>query len=134
MEIYFCSVIKTKEMKTITFIAAVILTIGTTFSSFAENIKDNNNSEAPVANAMITGKVVDQATGEALAGVAIKLNEDDVVVYTYFEGNFTIENPAAGQVDITADFISYESKHLKEISVKSQKNTIRVELKPVLNK
>ncbi|OFY51867.1 MAG: hypothetical protein A2W85_12175 [Bacteroidetes bacterium GWF2_41_31] len=92
-------------------------------SSFAAN----DNTGTPAATTTISGQVFDKATGEALAGVKIILDENATEVYTDFDGNFTISEIASGSHEITTELISYKSEQ-KSIEVSPTLNTIKVEI------
>jgi len=74
----------------------------------------------------ISGKVVDKTTGEALAGVAVKLDENKVV-YTEFEGNFTI-NLTQPKAKLCVSLISYAPA---EVEVKKSSKEVKIELNTV---
>lgn len=90
-------------MRTISFIFAVIFS----FALWADNDKGN---PANSAETKISGKVVDHFTGENLTGVKILVMNTDNVVYTDFDGNFTIYLPAdKSAASIQISYISYET-------------------------
>ncbi|PCJ26778.1 MAG: hypothetical protein COA97_05130 [Flavobacteriales bacterium] len=69
----------------------------------------NNNEDKP-KSFLISGKVVDNT--ESLTGVKVVLDGKKVVVYTDFEGNFTIENILAGEHTISFSLITYNNKEI----------------------
>lgn len=75
----------------------------------------------------ITGNVADLRTSETIAGACITYNGKKV--YTDLEGNFKIENPESGIIEIKVSMISYEDKTIKldktnnsEIKIKMSQN------------
>lgn len=95
-------------------ITTVILSFLVLSSSFATGTgkKDKNKSNDNTASVSISGTVTDGKTGEALAGVLIKIGESDTSVYSDFEGNFEIKVTPGDYVVSTA-LISYEPSELK---------------------
>ncbi|MCB0403034.1 MAG: carboxypeptidase-like regulatory domain-containing protein [Flavobacteriales bacterium] len=100
----------------LTFLFLTTLTIG---------IKANNNEDKLPKRFSVSGKVHD--SNENLTGVKVILDGKETVVYTDFEGNFTLENIVEGEHTISFSLITYESKEvtldLKDVS------TLEVELK-----
>ena len=100
-------------MKTLSAIILGTLILTSSFvngNNKSEEAKSNSTTEATTAALVssISGKVVDINTGEALVGVTLKIDGTDKVAYTDFEGNFEFSNVAAGSVNISASFISYQ--------------------------
>jgi len=119
-------IIKTKnKMKKL---ATLLICFSLVFSAFAnsEN-EEGKNPEAIVLSAKLSGKVIDKATGETLAGVKIRLNNSDQAVYTDFDGNFEITNIKPGKTEIVTTYISY--KETTEVINISLSNTNIVEVK-----
>ena len=100
----------------LTFLFLTTLTIG---------IKANNSEDKLPKRFSVSGKVHD--SNENLTGVKVILDGKETVVYTDFEGNFTLENIVEGEHTISFSLITYESKEvtldLKDVS------TLEVELK-----
>lgn len=116
-------------MKTISKILIALL-VAISINAQANNGNDvkadaNTNTSSQTIN--ITGQVVDMITGEALVGVAVKVNDE--TIYTDFDGNFqtTITNQKA--LHIVANLISYNTQELV-IEPNSSKG-IKVELNPL---
>jgi len=78
-------------------------------------------------SSVISGRVIDKLTGEALAGVEIKLMDTDLKIYTDFDGNFEIRNINPGAHALLVDYISY--KNLVENVHAEKNNTTEVLLK-----
>lgn len=85
----------------------------------------NNNEDKLPKRYSVTGKVHD--SNENLTGVKVILDGKETVVYTDFDGNFTLENIVEGEHTISFSLITYENKevtlNLKEVS------NLEVELK-----
>ena len=104
-------------MKTITLIIALF----SLTNLFAIN---NNNEEAKPKSFSISGKVIDN--NENLTGVKIELDGKQMIVYTDFDGNFTLENILPGDHTISLSLITYNNK---EITFNPEKNNnLEIEL------
>jgi len=88
--------------------------------------------DAPVAataKASITGKVVDNKTGESLVGVAIALEGTDIKVYTDLDGTFTVNNIDAGNYNLILSLISYKNSLVENLKLSpSEKEVIDIKL------
>jgi len=76
----------------------------------------------------VSGKVIDETTGETLAGVKITVPGTDKVAYTDFDGEFKIECDLSKGDQVSVSMISYDSKIFKatdsgnkKINLKRQK-------------
>lgn len=83
--------------------------IGLNFS-YAGN---ENESENAAPTSSLTGTIVDKISGETLAGVSVKLEGRDQIVFTDFDGNFSFENLTAGDYELEVSMISYQKSDLK---------------------
>lgn len=68
----------------------------------------NNNEEKEPKIFSISGKVVDN--NESLTGVKVILDGKESVVYTDFDGNFTINNVVEGEHTVSFSFVTYDNK------------------------
>jgi len=99
-------------------------------------ISSNNvfaTGDAPVApmnaKATISGKVVDNKTGESLAGVAISVEGTDLKVYTDLDGTFTFNSIDPGNYNLILSLISYKNSLVENLKVKSsEKEVIDIKL------
>lgn len=57
---------------------------------------------------MISGKVVDSQSGEALIGAKVELSGSDKVVYTDPEGYFELVAPVDASSELTVGYIAYQ--------------------------
>lgn len=94
----------------------------------AVNAIEPENKPAKAATNQIEGTVADHLTGEALAGVSLKIKGSDKKTYTDLKGNFKIEGVTPGTYDIEIDYISYKDITLKNVSTSSPKVKLKVEL------
>jgi hypothetical protein len=104
---------------------AMILMVATTLT-FATGHKTKAKTGDSNVMYSITGTVVDKATGEALAGVLIKVNETGTTVYTDFEGNFEL-SVAPGKYKLSTSFISYETTAI-ELDANGSKDQVDLSL------
>jgi len=104
-------------------ITAAVLFMMVATSAFAtgDKSKEKNKSADSTAPVAITGTVTDKTTGEALAGVLVKINETGAIVYSDFEGNFEV-SVLPGEYTLTTTLISYETAKLNMSTSDSQKN------------
>ncbi|NOU61557.1 carboxypeptidase-like regulatory domain-containing protein [Marinifilum caeruleilacunae] len=77
----------------------------------------------------LSGVVLDNETGEALVGVAIRFEGSNETVYTDFDGNFKIENVVPGKYNVLSSYISYTDNKMKEVNVSGKNNVVRLVLK-----
>ncbi len=104
-------------MKALNLIAAILITSTIMFAS---------NEKAPVATTTtISGQILDKATGEALAGVKIELEE--IVVYSDLDGNFEINNVVPGNHKISTTLISYNNTSI-EVDCKNENKELKIKL------
>lgn len=71
--------------------------------------KDKNNATT------VTGVVTDAQTSEALTGVKVQLGEQ--VVYTDFNGQFTLPAVETGKYDLVVSMISYQAIYQSNLTV-----------------
>ena len=89
------------------------------------NLSANNNNEDKPKSFSISGNLLDNT--ESLTGVKVMLDNKEVVVYTDFEGNFTLQNVIEGEHTLSFSLIAYDNK---QIIFNPKDNTqLEVELK-----
>ncbi len=81
----------------------------------------------------IAGTVIDETSGETLAGVTVSLEGIDQTVYTDFEGNFKFEGINPGEYTIKTSLISYKVCTLKVKAELKKKNKVDLKLESVSN-
>lgn len=84
---------------------------------------------AAIETTSLSGVVLDNETGEALVGVAIRFEGSKETVYTDFDGNFKINNVVPGKYNVLSSYISYMDNKMKEVNVSGKNNVIRLVLK-----
>ena len=112
--------------KAILFIAVLAVAVG---AMAIEKPKVKEKVTEKVTQAL-TGMVVDQQTGEALAGVSVKIEGTDKCVFTDLDGQFEISDLNPGTYNFSVSLISYKTNSLKEVELDSgEKKALKVELK-----
>ncbi len=94
-------------------LSLILVVLSLALVSFAENGDDKNNKNtksesSTTTQGSISGKVIDQTTGEALAGVKVVLAGTQMVAYTDFDGNFVFQSVQNGKYSLEVNFISYK--------------------------
>ncbi len=72
----------------------------------------------------IQGKIIDKSTGEPLAGVSVKIEGTDQVVYSDFDGNFAFDNVTAGTFTIKVSMVSYTENVLNNLILSANQTSI----------
>lgn len=105
-------------MKNILKVLVLSLLVSASLNAAAEkNDKNATEAKANSVTCTISGQVVDQATGEALVGVAVKVAGTDKVAYTDFDGKFAIGGLSQGQYSLESNFISYEKASVNQFDL-----------------
>lgn len=79
---------------------------------FSATIFANNGNEAKeIKTTTFSGKVIDNK--ESLAGVKVMIDNKETIVYTDFDGNFTINNLPVGVHTISFSMVAYQNKEVK---------------------
>jgi hypothetical protein len=93
------------------FVVAAFLML-TSVSSFSINTSNEPGKTEP-----LTGKVIDQRTGESLVGAMVTIKGTNLKVYTDLDGNFVIPNMAPGTYTVEVAYVSYQSTELSNVDV-----------------
>lgn len=75
------------------------------------------SAQTTTVNSGISGTVVEESSGQPLAGVSITTSPVQKTVTTNSDGRFTIENLPAGQYEVTLTLSGYDTKSVSEIDV-----------------
>lgn len=112
-------------MKVIFILVATLI-----FSSFAFANGENKTKEPKSSSSalILTGKVTDNQTGEALTGVKIELPGTNLAAYTDFDGSYNITLPDNGSYKVNYQLITYETVTDQKVEAKG-KNTIELDIK-----
>jgi len=90
------------------------------------NVNANNNDKE-LKSYSISGKVLDNQ--ESLTGVRVMLDNKEIIVYTDFEGNFTINNVLEGEHTISLSLVTYNSQEINFNPKENNKLKIELEAK-----
>lgn len=110
-------------MKKVLFVFVLVFSIAKLGATEPEN-----EPTTVKATNQIEGTITDHLTGEALAGVCLKIKGSDKTTYSDLKGNFKLENVTPGTYDIEVDYVSYKDITLKSVSTVSSDVKLRVEL------
>ena len=108
-------------MKSLLFTFVFVLSFAVTFAADKESqpeVKSNANL------IVLSGKVVDKTTSEALVGVKVVLDGTDQVAYTDFDGNYNFNNIEAGKYNVKASYISYQESSVDQVQVSLKNNQV----------
>ncbi len=109
-------------MKKLTFSLAVLLMAFTfTFAMGPNEISKD------VQTVSLSGQVLDMTTGEALAGVKVKMEDTNLFSYTDFDGNFSFDGLLPGEYRISTNLISYKNADLEIEAGNTQKVEVKLE-------
>lgn len=80
--------------------------------------------QTPPVAITLTGNVIDNETGESLAGARIEIEETGEEFFTDIFGNFTIKAPNAESYTLKVSYISYKEKEITCKTTCTQKNQV----------
>ena len=117
-------------MKTQVLVIALVLFVGLNSFKSDKKASEAATTESSMLNNSITGLVIDNSTGEALAGVEISIEGTQLKTYTDFDGKFAFESIQPGDYKVCTKYISYEMKESQPIKVnRNEMHTLNLELK-----
>lgn len=89
----------------------------------------DNTPATASAKASISGKVIDNKTGESLVGVAVSVEGTDLKAYTDLDGTFSITGIDPGSYNLILSLISYKKSLVENLKVRSsEKEVIDIKL------
>lgn len=83
---------------------------------------EGNTTNPPVTNSTVAGTVIDNNSGESLAGVAVSIEGTDTKVYTDLDGNFTISDIKPGKYNLILSMISYKNSLVENVDLLPNEN------------
>ena len=112
-------------MKTLTNIAALLFFLMIVGPVMAESLPANNPVTAnnpipannPVQTAAISGTVIDNNSGEMLAGVLVTVEGTALQAYTDLDGQFSIQGMSPGKYNLVLSLISYKKSLVEDLEV-----------------
>ncbi len=117
MGLYFCPK-QTKIMKITAIITALFFSLASFAGIDGSDSEKATTSETNAATCIVKGTVVDELTGDPLAGVTVTM-ENGMETYTDFEGNFVFCNLKPGAYRIETSLISYENITFNNVRIDS---------------
>jgi len=112
-----------------------IISIAITALVLLVNINVIATGDAPVvanAKASITGKVIDNITGESLVGVAVTVEGTDLKAYSDLDGSFTFNGVDPGNYNLVLSLISYKNSLVENIKINpGEKEVIDIKLNTI---
>jgi len=109
--------------KIISLVFAVMIFLSVNLN--AEN--DGQMPNAP-AQATLSGVVVDQVTGEALAGATVCIEGTSTKTYTDLEGRFTLTLNPNSSYNLKVDYISYKETMLSNVKADNKAEGLEIRL------
>lgn len=83
------------------------------------------------AEGIISGKIIDAKSGEAIIGANIILEGTTIGAASDLDGNYSLKNISVGKYNIIVSYISYTKTTAKEVVVTNNTNTVvNISLKP----
>ena len=87
-----------------------LIALAITILSITSVFANDHSEKEKLKSFSISGTVTDES--ESLTGVKIVLDGKERIVYTDFEGNFTLDNVVAGKHTISLSLITYNNKEI----------------------
>lgn len=119
-------------MKYLILITSILFTMSVFSASPVTTGGDSSPKKEikPSPSLFLSGSVIDQETGEKLAGAKIEIEDAGITTYTDIHGNFILEAKDLGSHKCKISYISYENKELaaQEITVGQE---VTISLKPL---
>ena len=116
-----------KTLFSVLFVA-VALSVSAGNSKKAAESKTSTVSTSIASTARISGSIIDSESKERLVGVRVIIDDTDIVSYTDFDGNFSIQLPDnQDNKKVKVSYISYKET---EVSIHSNVNNI-IEMSPI---
>jgi hypothetical protein len=85
---------------------------------------------AAAVTTVVSGKITDKLSGEALAGVEVQLLDTNLKAYTDFDGNFEFKNVTPGAHAVKVGLISYQEL-VKNVYAANNSKPVQIKLESV---
>jgi hypothetical protein len=89
------------------YVSTIIIFLSLNFYSHGTMEKKTGESENIRNTVVVTGKITDGDTGEALTGVKIEIEGTEIRSYTDFDGHYRLVIPASSRFRVKYRFITY---------------------------
>lgn len=110
--------------KGIIFSVLVTLFLMAGFQNFAKGDGEEGNNPSANTATMIKGRILDQVSGESLAGVTVKVEGTDMKTYSDLDGNFSFKDLEPGTYSIVVSYISYKKSLVENIKLKGSDSKV----------
>lgn len=110
--------------KSMRFISLLALVAAFQFVFAGENMSEPKAA----SHAVLSGVVLDLATGEGLAGATVMIEGTQTKAFTDMTGNFSINGLNPGTYDIKVNYISYEETKLERVNLDEKPDPIEIKL------
>ncbi len=114
-------------MKKIILSLMVVAILGVLYAD-NEGVDSKEKPATTIQTILLSGKVMDYNSGEALTGVEITLEGTQIKIYTDFDGKFEIENIKPGNYNIIAAYISYDKSLIENFKADIENNEVNIKL------
>ena len=88
-----------------------------------------DNKSTAEQNFNLSGTVVEEASGDCLAGATVKIEGLNKEIFTDLDGKFNISGLKPGKYTIEISYLSYNTRKLTGIQLDSKHNTLLVSLR-----
>ncbi len=103
----------------------ILISLSLGLGAIAKKDSEKLKSTAPV----IAGQVIDNETGETLAGALVKVEGIEKCVFTDLDGQFEFLGLEPGKYKLEVSLISYNSNSLKELKLDGgEQKVLKVQL------
>ncbi len=102
-----------KKIYTLAFLIFIAATV------FANGVNESKETGKPGQSMVLSGKVTDMESGEALTGVKIEIPGLNIWAYTDFDGTYSVVLPEKGTYKVNYQLITYHKVIEQKIDAKS---------------
>ena len=93
-------------------------------------LSNHGDNKSPAdTNFTLSGTVVEEATGDVLAGVTVKITGLDREIFTDLDGKFYVSGLKPGNYNLEISCLSYSTTEISGIRLDPQHNLLLVSLK-----
>lgn len=85
---------------------------------------DDGNPKNKENTCEVSGSVLDEHTGESLAGVKITIIESGKSTYTDFNGNYNFDNVKPGTYSISVSYVAYNKITVSNVELNPNNTTV----------
>ncbi len=101
-----------------------ILVVGIVLMVSNNLFATGDNTATSNTKSNISGKVIDNKTGESLVGVAISVEGTDIKTYSDLDGNFEISSLTPGNYNLILSLISYKNSLVENLKISANEKEV----------